>query len=211
MAGTRIKIWVYALGWFAVYYAHFPISVIIPGIRTTPLRFYLVLSLLVVLPLLVLLALWVAVRFVLAKWRKHPLGPWSTISGQIAVSGISMFLAFIVLTRSLPIPLPSGSYDKPFDRAVWLEAESTNHVPGNITPRQQMLADLVKQLSGKSRAELETMLGPSLNTDYFQDTGRDLIYMTGPQRDSFFVVDSEWLLIWVDQNDRYQRYSVFSD
>jgi len=36
-------------------------------------------------------------------------------------------------------------------------------------------------------------------------TGRDLIYVLGPQRDSYFTIDSEWLLIWLvrraDSND----------
>src|SRR5882762_3914729 len=36
-------------------------------------------------------------------------------------------------------------------------------------------------------------------------TGRDLIYELGPQRDSYFTIDSEWLLIWLvrraDSND----------
>ena len=41
-------------------------------------------------------------------------------------------------------------------------------------------------LPGRTRAELETILGPSLDTAYFNETGRDLIYVLGPQRNSYF-------------------------
>lgn len=55
------------------------------------------------------------------------------------------------------------------------------------------------------------MLGTSLDTPYFQSTGRDLIYVTGPERDSLFSIDSEWLLIWVDENGIYKRHAVVTD
>jgi hypothetical protein len=107
--------------------------------------------------------------------------------------------------------LPTGSYDKDFDPEVWLGAESTDYKAEDITPRQKMLADVVKRLPGKNRTHLETMLGPSLDTTYFQSTGRDLIYVTGPERDSLFGIDSEWLLIWLDENGIYKRHAIVTD
>jgi hypothetical protein len=74
-----------------------------------------------------------------------------------------------------------------------------------------MLADVIKQLPGKNRTEIENMLGPSLDSSYFKSTGRNLIYVTGPERDSFIGIDSEWLLIWVDENGIYQRHMVTTD
>jgi len=60
-----------------------------------------------------------------------------------------------------------------------------------------MLVDVVKNiLPGRTRAEIEEILGPSLETSYFKSTGRDLIYGLGPQRDSYFSIDSEWLLTY---------------
>ena len=122
-----------------------------------------------------------------------------------------MFMAFMVLANVLPSQLPSGSYDKQFDHEVWLDPESTNYTAGDITSRQKMLADVVKRLPGHSRAELENMLGPTLDTPYFKSTGRDLIYITGPERDSLFGIDSEWLLIWVDENGTYKRHDIVTD
>ncbi|MDD2990459.1 MAG: hypothetical protein PHI64_16080 [Zoogloea sp.] len=63
----------------------------------------------------------------------------------------------------------------------------------------------------KSRDEIESMLGPSMDTPYFQSTGRDLIYATGPQRDSVFGLDSEWLLIWLDEQGAYKRHAIVTD
>ena len=57
----------------------------------------------------------------------------------------------------------------------------------------------------------ESMLGPSLDTPYFQRTGRHLIYVLGPERDSYFVIDSEWLLIWLDSAGRFKRYAIYTD
>ena len=50
-----------------------------------------------------------------------------------------------------------------------------------------------------------------MNTPYFQSTGRDLIYVTGPERDSVFGLDSEWLLIWLDGQGAYKRHAIVTD
>ena len=75
-----------------------------------------------------------------------------------------------------------------------------------------MLGDVVAHvLPGRTQAEIEEMLGPSLTTSYFESTSRDLIYVLGAERDSFFPVDSEWLLVWLDEAGRFQRYAVYTD
>jgi hypothetical protein len=75
-----------------------------------------------------------------------------------------------------------------------------------------MLADVVKSvLPGGTRAEIEKILGPSLETPYFKSTSRDLIYVLGPQRDSYFTIDSEWLLVWLDKDGRFKRYAIAND
>jgi hypothetical protein len=35
--------------------------------------------------------------------------------------------------------------------------------------------------------------------------------MTGPERDTPFSIDSEWLLIWLDENERFQRCAIYRD
>jgi hypothetical protein len=196
---------------FALYFGLFLIPKIVPGFGATPFLFLLTLSLMLIVPLLVLLGLWGTAALVISRVRKRPVGQRSKIAGQTALVGLSMFAAFMVLANLLPSQLPSGSYDKQFDRVVWLDPESANYTDGDVTPRQKMLADVVRRLPNLSRFELENMLGPALDTPYFKTTGRDLIYITGPERDSLFGIDSEWLLIWVDENGIYKRHAIVTD
>jgi hypothetical protein len=107
--------------------------------------------------------------------------------------------------------LPTGSDMKSFDSAIWKSESSTDWNEG-ISVREQMLKDVVeKVLPGKNRQEIENILGPSLETDYFKSVDRDLIYYLGPERDSFFNIDSEWLLIWLDENAKFKRYTIAND
>ena len=55
------------------------------------------------------------------------------------------------------------------------------------------------------------MLGRSVDTSYFQSTGRDLINALEPQRDSYYAIDSEWLLIWLDDSGYFDRYDIYTD
>jgi hypothetical protein len=75
-----------------------------------------------------------------------------------------------------------------------------------------MLGDVVTNvLPGRNRTEIEALLGPSLETGYSKSTGRDLIYILGPERGSFFPIDSEWLLIWLNESGNFNRYSIYTD
>ena len=75
-----------------------------------------------------------------------------------------------------------------------------------------MLGDVVRKVVvNGTKDNIVAQLGPSEDSEYFESTGRDLIYWTGPQRDSPFAIDSEWLLIWVDPNGRVSRYEILSD
>src|SRR5882672_1827722 len=104
----------------------------------------------------------------------------------------------------MPPSLPTGSHLQRFERAAWQDSHSAEYVPGDITPRQKMLADVVRNiLPRRTRAELEEVLGPSLDTSYFRSSGRDLIYLLGSQRNSYFTIDSEWLLVWLDKGGRF--------
>jgi hypothetical protein len=196
---------------FTLYFGLFLVPKVAPGFGASPFTFLLTLSLMLVVTLLVLLAIWGITALGISKLRKRPIGPRSKTAGQTALVGLSMFAAFLALGNVLPTPLPSGSYDKEFDRAAWLDLASADYTEGDITPRQKMLADVVKRLPGQSRTELEKMLGSSVDTPYFKSTGRDLIYITGPERDSFFGIDSEWLLIWLDKNGMYKRHAIVTD
>ena len=131
----------------------------------------------------------------------------------MAIGSVVLVALAIGLSRTRVGRLPSGSNLQRFDRATWQDSHSADYVPKDITPRQKMLGDVVANvLPGRSRPELERLLGPSLDTPYFKSTGRDLIYVLGPQRDNYFApIDFEWLLIWLDENGRFARYAIAVD
>ncbi|WP_202943211.1 hypothetical protein [Thiobacillus denitrificans] len=207
---TSRTVW-FAFASFTLYFGAFLVQKVVPSFGGTAFVFLLTLSLLIVVPILVLLAVWGTVALARERLRKQPMSARSRAAGRIAFAGIAACAISLVLGSLLPNSLPSGSYYRTFDRGASLDPASASYVKGDIAPRQKMLADVVGQLPGKSRYALEVMLGPSLDTSYFKDSGRDLIYITGPQRDSLFAIDSEWLLIWVDDKGIYERHAIVTD
>lgn len=184
----------------------------LPGLGGTGLSFAYALSLPIVLPLLLAVGVWGGVCLLRAWVRGRAPRPRHRAYLLVAGVALASFTLAFGLARALPPPLPPGSHLQRFDRAVWQDPRSADYVAGDVTPRQKMLADVVKSvLRGHTRAELEKVLGPSLETSYFKRTGRDLIYVLGPQRDSFFAIDSEWLLIWLDKDGRFERYAIAND
>lgn len=92
-----------------------------------------------------------------------------------------------------------------FDRSVWLRVETTSD-----SPRLRMADGLLRSrvLLGKSRAEIEAMLGPPKSTDYFRDSG--LVYWLGPER-GFMSIDSEWLTLDFDPAGRVRDARIVTD
>lgn len=182
-----------------------------PASGTSGLFFLYLLSIAGVALALVLGAFVSGVVLVWRDARRRP----SPMSRRIFIgSGLSLLgLAGIVgLARFIPAGLPAGSRLARFDQPAWRQLTSTAFVVGDITGRQKMLGDVVDNfLPGRSRAEIESTLGPSLDSPYFRGTGRDLIYLLGPEWDSYFVIDSEWLLIWLDSAGRFERYAIYTD
>jgi len=181
-----------------------------PAIGQTTFFFLYILSMPLVLATLFVMAvtgviLWARARHV-GGMKSY--GPFLACSlGGLALFGITV-LAANVIERELP----TGSHILRFDRALWLDERSSHYVEGDITPRQKMLGAVVTQVLPRlTRGEIEGLLGPSLDTPYFRETGRDLIYVTGAERDSMFGIDSEWLLIWLDENDRFKKYEIATD
>ena len=206
----RLSLWV-ALGGFSAYFGLLLIPKVYPAFGGSSGAFLLVLSLMLVVPVVLVLVVWSVGAVLVSRLKKQPVGKASRVIGHVAFAAVLCFTGFLVASYFIPGSLPSGSHLSAFDRSVWFDTTSAEYVEGDITPRQKMLAEVVASLPGRTRQELERMLGPSLETGYFQSSGRDLIYVTGPQRDSFFAIDSEWLLIWLDDTGRFERYAIVSD
>jgi hypothetical protein len=183
-----------------------------PGLAGTQLFFVYVLSLPVAVLVLLALGIWGGVGLLRSRAHQRPFRRSHGAYVFIGCVGLASFALAVGLLRALPSPLPTGSHRQSFDRAVWHDPRSAEYRDGDATPRQKMLADVVRNvLPGRTRVELEEILGPSLNTSYFKGKGRDLIYMLGPQRDSYITIDSEWLLIWLDKDGRFERYTIAND
>ena len=182
-----------------------------PSFFSQELKLIYFLSIPVILLVVASFGLISLLRFVIAKRRND-----SPSKGSIV--GIYLLLSFITLTPVtfavhcyIPRALPFGSDMKPFDSAIWKSESSTDWNEG-ISVREQMLTDVVeKVLPGKSRQEIENALGPSLETDYFSSFDKDLIYCLGPERDGLFNIDSEWLLIWLNEDGKFKRYMIAND
>jgi hypothetical protein len=196
----------------SAYFALLLLNLPFPAVGGSLVYLLYVVSTLPLVGVLLLLAAWG--RFMMARARRTGLAenPWHRRFGVIAIVGVVACAGSFALVRVLPRVLPTGSDRMSFDSKQWQDEHSTDYFKGDIAPRQKMLADVVRNvLPGKTREEIEAALGPSLNTPYFQSSRRDMIYVLGFQRDSFFGIDSEWLLIWLDDTGHFERYKIATD
>ena len=181
-----------------------------PALGATLAYFIYVLTLPFVVLALVAIGLWGALALLVAPMRHMTSIHRALVS--VSLLGLLAFGAAYQLSATIKGSLPSGSHLLKFESAQWKAGASHEPSDGDITVRQKMLGDVVKNvLPGRDRPALEDMLGPSLDTPYFATTGRDLIYRLGRERDSMFGVDSEWLLVWLDDSGRFERYEVRTD
>lgn len=182
-----------------------------PSIFSPTIRFFYFISIPLILIGVSLIGL-VSMIFIFIAHRGKKL------PNKLSIIAASLLLSFIVLTpltfvghRYRPRPLPIGSDLIVFDSKLWQTESSTDWNKG-ISIREQMLKDVVGNiLPGKNKKEIEKLLGPSLQTDYFKSIDKDLIYYLGPERDGIMNIDSEWLLIWLDENGQFKRYKIVND
>lgn len=183
-----------------------------PAVLASGLYLVYLLTLPVTLLALVGCGFWGAAGLWLARHRGSTPQPRHRAMLTLSIVGVMLFGGFYGLSAAIRGPLPSGSYLLKFDSARWQEVTSSHSRGGDISARQKMLGDVVSNvLPGRSRQQLEQMLGPSLDTTYFGNTGRDLIYLLGRERGSMFAIDSEWLLIWMDASGRFKEYQIRTD
>jgi hypothetical protein len=209
---TKADRWaVFVLSLLTIYFGIALLTHRWPAIGQTQVFFFYSLSIPLVTAALLVVAVAASFVWMQSRWQRttrptiRPLLIWSA-------GGLLMFVTTVVAANRIARQLPTGSHVRPFDRAAWNHPRSSDSVEGDITPRQKMLADVVNRvLPGKTRQEIEEKLGASLDSPYFGSSGRDLIYVTGPERDSMFAIDSEWLLIWLDESGRFERYEIATD
>jgi hypothetical protein len=201
-----------ALAGLAVYFGLVLVPEWCPSFAGTAAFFFYALSVPVALLGLFVLLVWGAIGAARALHRGAAISQRHRALVVLPVAGFLIFVAATGLARLIRGTLPTGSHLLDFAPVVWQDPSSSEYVQGDITPRQKMLGSVVYRLNPtQDRRQLEAFLGPSLDTAYFESTGRDLIYLLGPERDSFFRIDSEWLLIWLDGSNHFERYAIYTD
>jgi len=129
--------------------------------------------------------------------------PFKKIGFWIISITSSFIIGFII-----PVVIFLNSFGKPypsedFNSGIWKQNEAK---------KIELIDDLVnkKLLDNLPKNEVIELLGnPLTDSGYFKQSGRDMIYYLGPERHPFGV-DSEWLLIWLE-NDEVIRYEVRTD
>ena len=183
-----------------------------PALGATPGYFVYLLTVPFVVLTLLALGLWGALGLLVVRMRGLPRQANHRALLSVSLVGLLLFGLAYGLSATIKGDLPSGSHLLSFESARWKAGGSDVPERGDISIRQKMLGDVVKKvLPGRDRSALEDLLGPSLDTPYFAGTGRDMIYRLGMERDSMFGIDSEWLLIWLDDSGRFERYEVRND
>jgi rRNA maturation protein Nop10 len=95
-----------------------------------------------------------------------------------------------------------------FESARWI---STPAAFDHTSIRQRMVDDLLRsrRLAGMSRKDVEALLGPPDNTGYFREF--EMVYFLGQEREALFQIDSEWLLIKLDADERVTQARLGTD
>lgn len=118
--------------------------------------------------------------------------PLTIAAGGLAIVGVVAVTAW-------------WSAQREFDHVIWTdETQVRNGV------RLEMADHLIAHgtLEGRTRSEIVDLLGEPPPTGYFRDW--DLVYWLGPER-GFISIDSEWLVIRFDENDRVADNKIARD
>ncbi|HEU0067724.1 MAG TPA: hypothetical protein VFQ26_00495, partial [Nitrospiraceae bacterium] len=121
-------------------------------------------SLFLALGILALVGVWGANRVHRSRMRREQVRPRHWFLVFYSALGFVCFGLVIALHQVIPNPLPSGSDQLKLDTSLWIRPESSRFVERDITPRQKMLGDAVAALPGKTKSEIEALLGQSLET-----------------------------------------------
>jgi len=90
-----------------------------------------------------------------------------------------------------------------FDQAVWADEKQAG---ARLETADRIVAR--RMLDGKARADVVAMLGEPPKTGNSSDW--NLVYRLGMER-GFVSIDSEWLVVRFDANDRVSEYRIVRD
>ncbi|RSD28731.1 hypothetical protein [Mesobacillus subterraneus] len=111
-------------------------------------------------------------------------------------------LALILMFGGLLLGLYLLFSSEKFDQEQWLSQPAER-----VEMVDNLLAEV--QLKGMSREKIISLLGETEEEGYFKEEN-NFVYYLGDER-GFISIDSEWLVIWFDNNDRVNEYEIKAD
>lgn len=120
---------------------------------------------------------------------------------------VEIILSILVL--AVAIYLVIGNRPAEFNRQLWIESGSGPF--SKEAPRLTMADGLVRSrvLIGMSLPEVEAMLGPQSEAQYFRRE-YDLVYWLGAER-NFISIDSEWLVLKLSRQGMVTEARIVTD
>ena len=195
--------------WFVPLLVLVLLSATFPDTHGTWWHFLLYLTSVGTLLTFALRAVFFGVSLLVSLFRRSRPGLRTHRAGQFVIAGATVWLLVIVIGALVPHRLPTSYEFDQFDRSLWLSSASVDVYKTSLAPRQRMLASTISGLKRKNRAEIEDLLGPSLEMSRFREKGVDLIYFIGPYMKAYtFGVDAELLLIRLSEDGRFERYEL---
>lgn len=183
-----------------------------PKFAGTPFFFLYVLA--VAISLIILCSSFIAVLIfaAIATVRRKSMSDRLYSFSVSVITSVIVVVMMTVLARFLPREFPTGSDLLTFDSKTWISDNGNNLDDYLMTPRQKMLRSTIEEyVQNRTREQVLSALGRPTDTNYFKASGRDLIYYLGPERDSFLGIDSEWLLIWFNEDGKVRKYQITVD
>ena len=95
-----------------------------------------------------------------------------------------------------------------FDSDVWKNTPAEFSLEST---RLKMVDDFLDKyfIVGMSRDEVISLIGEPDQTEYFKSY--EMVYMLGQETDSYFAIDSQWLVLDLNDSERVVSYNIVTD
>ena len=122
----------------------------------------------------------------------------------ILISLVLVGLAFF----SIAVLFDDGVDQIYFDSDVWKNTPAEFSLEST---RLKMVDDFLDKyfIVGMSRDEVISLIGEPDQTEYFKSY--EMVYMLGQETDSYFAIDSQWLVLDLNDSERVVSYNIVTD